>query len=82
MFQCKIAVTQPKGLFTAAVLLAHAGSVGVGEEGRRSTASNRGTLERPWELWKQSIRPCPVAAGRKTRSRGCPRWLYLIREAE
>jgi ribulose-5-phosphate 4-epimerase/fuculose-1-phosphate aldolase len=22
------------------------------EEGRRSTASNRGTLERPWELWK------------------------------
>ena len=27
------------------------------EEGRRSTASNRGTLERPWELWKrQSLR--------------------------
>jgi ribulose-5-phosphate 4-epimerase/fuculose-1-phosphate aldolase len=23
------------------------------EEGRRSTASNRGTLERPWELWKK-----------------------------
>ena len=23
------------------------------EEGRRSTASNRGTLERPWELWKR-----------------------------
>src|ERR671925_599965 len=22
------------------------------EEGKRSTASNRGTLERPWELWK------------------------------
>jgi ribulose-5-phosphate 4-epimerase/fuculose-1-phosphate aldolase len=22
------------------------------EEGRRSTAANRGTLERPWELWK------------------------------
>jgi ribulose-5-phosphate 4-epimerase/fuculose-1-phosphate aldolase len=22
------------------------------EEGRRATASNRGTLERPWELWK------------------------------
>jgi ribulose-5-phosphate 4-epimerase/fuculose-1-phosphate aldolase len=24
------------------------------EEGRRSTDSNRGTLERPWELWKKS----------------------------
>ena len=24
------------------------------EEGRRSTASNRGTMERPWELWKRS----------------------------
>ncbi|HWD23249.1 MAG TPA: class II aldolase/adducin family protein [Burkholderiales bacterium] len=24
------------------------------EEGKRSTASNRGTLERPWELWKKS----------------------------
>ena len=24
------------------------------EEGRRSSASNRGTLERPWELWKRS----------------------------
>ena len=23
------------------------------EEGRRSQASNRGTLERPWELWKE-----------------------------
>ena len=23
------------------------------EEGRRSTATNRGTLERPWELWKK-----------------------------
>jgi ribulose-5-phosphate 4-epimerase/fuculose-1-phosphate aldolase len=23
------------------------------EEGRRSTASNRGTVERPWELWKK-----------------------------
>ena len=23
------------------------------EEGRRATASNRGTLERPWELWKR-----------------------------
>lgn len=23
------------------------------EEGRRSTVSNRGTLERPWELWKK-----------------------------
>ena len=23
-------------------------------EGRRSTEANRGTLERPWELWKQS----------------------------
>jgi ribulose-5-phosphate 4-epimerase/fuculose-1-phosphate aldolase len=26
------------------------------EEGRRSTASNRGTLERPWELWKSQVR--------------------------
>jgi HCOMODA/2-hydroxy-3-carboxy-muconic semialdehyde decarboxylase len=24
------------------------------EEGERSTASNRGTIERPWELWKKS----------------------------
>jgi ribulose-5-phosphate 4-epimerase/fuculose-1-phosphate aldolase len=24
------------------------------EEGRRSTVSNRGTIERPWELWKKS----------------------------
>jgi HCOMODA/2-hydroxy-3-carboxy-muconic semialdehyde decarboxylase len=24
------------------------------EEGRRSTVSNRGTLERPWELWKKN----------------------------
>jgi hypothetical protein len=24
------------------------------EEGRRSMASNRGTIERPWELWKKS----------------------------
>ena len=24
------------------------------EEGRRSTASNRSTLERPWELWKKA----------------------------
>src|SRR5437868_13972238 len=23
------------------------------EEGRRATATNRGTLERPWELWKK-----------------------------
>jgi HCOMODA/2-hydroxy-3-carboxy-muconic semialdehyde decarboxylase len=23
------------------------------EEGRRSTATNRGTIERPWELWKK-----------------------------
>jgi len=29
------------------------------EEGRRSQASNRGTLERPWELWKKQ------ALGRK-----------------
>jgi len=29
------------------------------EEGRRSQASNRGTLERPWELWKKK------ALGRK-----------------
>jgi ribulose-5-phosphate 4-epimerase/fuculose-1-phosphate aldolase len=25
------------------------------EEGRRSSASNRGTLERPWELWKKGV---------------------------
>ncbi|HYX46792.1 MAG TPA: class II aldolase/adducin family protein [Sphingomicrobium sp.] len=24
------------------------------EEGRRSTVSNRGTIERPWEVWKKS----------------------------
>jgi ribulose-5-phosphate 4-epimerase/fuculose-1-phosphate aldolase len=30
------------------------------EEGRRSTAANRGTLERPWELWKKK------ALGRKS----------------
>ena len=29
------------------------------EEGRRATAANRGTLERPWELWKKQ------ALGRK-----------------
>jgi hypothetical protein len=23
------------------------------EEGRRSTVSNMGTIERPWELWKR-----------------------------
>jgi ribulose-5-phosphate 4-epimerase/fuculose-1-phosphate aldolase len=34
------------------------------EEGRRSTAANRGTLERPWELWKASV------AGATRRSRG------------
>jgi ribulose-5-phosphate 4-epimerase/fuculose-1-phosphate aldolase len=31
------------------------------EEGRRSSAANRGTLERPWELWKR-------AAGARRRS--------------
>jgi HCOMODA/2-hydroxy-3-carboxy-muconic semialdehyde decarboxylase len=25
------------------------------EEGKRSTAANRGTVERPWELWKMSV---------------------------
>jgi ribulose-5-phosphate 4-epimerase/fuculose-1-phosphate aldolase len=25
------------------------------EEGKRSTAANRGTVERPWELWKQGV---------------------------
>jgi HCOMODA/2-hydroxy-3-carboxy-muconic semialdehyde decarboxylase len=25
------------------------------EEGRRVTATNRGTLERPWELWKRAL---------------------------
>ena len=33
------------------------------EEGRRSTVSNRGTLERPWELWKKG-------AAARTRSKG------------
>jgi ribulose-5-phosphate 4-epimerase/fuculose-1-phosphate aldolase len=33
------------------------------EEGRRSSAANRGTLERPWELWK-------MRAGARSRSRG------------
>jgi ribulose-5-phosphate 4-epimerase/fuculose-1-phosphate aldolase len=33
------------------------------EEGRRSSAANRGTLERPWELWK-------MRAAARTRSRG------------
>ena len=26
------------------------------EEGRRSTVSNAGTVERPWEVWKKSVR--------------------------
>ena len=26
------------------------------EEGERSTVSNRGTIERPWELWKKEVR--------------------------
>jgi ribulose-5-phosphate 4-epimerase/fuculose-1-phosphate aldolase len=26
------------------------------EEGRRATVSNRGTIERPWELWKNAAR--------------------------
>jgi ribulose-5-phosphate 4-epimerase/fuculose-1-phosphate aldolase len=34
------------------------------EEGKRSSASNRGTLERPWELWKKSV------SGARTRSSG------------
>jgi hypothetical protein len=25
------------------------------EEGRRSMAANRGTIERPWELWKTTV---------------------------
>jgi hypothetical protein len=25
------------------------------EEGRRATASNRPTIERPWELWKKKV---------------------------
>ena len=33
------------------------------EEGRRSEASNRGTLERPWELWKKQA----LSAARKAR---------------
>jgi len=33
------------------------------EEGRRSSAANRGTLERPWELWK-------MRAGARPRSKG------------
>jgi ribulose-5-phosphate 4-epimerase/fuculose-1-phosphate aldolase len=34
------------------------------EEGKRSTAANAGTLERPWEVWKTN------ALGAKRRSRG------------
>jgi ribulose-5-phosphate 4-epimerase/fuculose-1-phosphate aldolase len=34
------------------------------EEGKRSSASNRGTLERPWELWKKSV------SGARSRSSG------------
>jgi ribulose-5-phosphate 4-epimerase/fuculose-1-phosphate aldolase len=34
------------------------------EEGKRSTAANAGTLERPWEVWKTN------ASGAKRRSRG------------
>ena len=26
----------------------------IDEESRRASAANRGTLERPWELWKKS----------------------------
>jgi ribulose-5-phosphate 4-epimerase/fuculose-1-phosphate aldolase len=29
------------------------------EEGRRSTVSNRGTIERPWELWKRNTPKTP-----------------------
>ena len=34
------------------------------EEGKRSTAANAGTLERPWEVWKRN------ALGARTRSSG------------
>ena len=37
-------------------------------EGRRSTRANRGTLERPWELWKR-LSATPGAAARR-RSKG------------
>jgi ribulose-5-phosphate 4-epimerase/fuculose-1-phosphate aldolase len=38
------------------------------EEGRRSTAANRGTLERPWELWKKkALAPENATAARKER---------------
>jgi ribulose-5-phosphate 4-epimerase/fuculose-1-phosphate aldolase len=33
------------------------------EEGRRSTAANRGTLERPWELWKMRAAARPRSKG-------------------
>jgi ribulose-5-phosphate 4-epimerase/fuculose-1-phosphate aldolase len=36
------------------------------EEGRRSAASNRSTLERPWELWKKAA----AARGRSSGSAG------------
>ena len=29
-------------------------SIEGGTEGKRSSAANRGTLERPWELWKKA----------------------------
>ena len=35
------------------------------EEGRRSTASNRGTIERPWELWKKEALGARGAGARK-----------------
>jgi ribulose-5-phosphate 4-epimerase/fuculose-1-phosphate aldolase len=33
------------------------------EEGRRSSAANRGTLERPWELWKMRAAARPRSKG-------------------
>jgi len=35
------------------------------EEGRRSMASNRGTIERPWELWKKEALGGRVAGARR-----------------
>jgi len=35
------------------------------EEGRRSTSANRGTLERPWELWKTSASDSSDKTGAK-----------------
>ena len=66
-FHVNVVVASPTGLGYEAVsldciaganwvLTVHEGPIEFlsDEEGRRATAANRGTLERPWELWKKS----------------------------